>query len=121
MKVITLALLLVFTQAAQAEQSIVCTNEDNAYVYTGFFLDKAKSFEIPANSYAVVDAIIQTANGLFVLSGQVMDGKGNKLTASNGNRRWYLLLDEWFCREVTGVEQGASKRKQPSNVPLQST
>jgi len=50
-----------------------------------------------------------------------MDGKGNKLTASNGNRRWYLLLDEWFCREVTGVEQGASKRKQPSNVPLQST
>ena len=107
MKVISLALLLAFTQVAQAEESIVCTNEDNAYVYTGFLLDKAKSFQIPANSYALIDAMIQTVNGPLVLSGQVLDRKGNKLTGSNGNRRWYLLLDEWFCRKVDGVEQEA--------------
>jgi|TARA_B100000035_G_scaffold235676_2_gene203932 hypothetical protein len=111
MKSLIFMIAVTYAQMTNASVSLVCTNVDDAYVYSGYLLDSAKAFKVPANSYAIVDVMIQPIDGQFVLSGSVTNNAGNKLTASNGNQRWYMLVDEWYCRRVTGAELEANKKK----------
>ena len=95
---VSLFVLMLFSFNAEAQNLVACVNPKKVSVYATPTLDKDSAYIVPEKSVAWIDLFIRSISGKAFISGIVT--RGDKLLKVDGNRRWYLKLDDWDCRIV---------------------